>query len=156
MFDYLLYASLAIFLLGLICKISTWFTRKIGVLGNDITTAQRVRSAARGLVRTIFSRKIVALFEALVLDVFLQRRTLKESFTRWLAHMFIFYGFMLLVLMHGLQSVVSEALFYDYYPTVNPYLFLRDLFAAMVVAGVIMAVTRRLKIMGAWTMKMRS
>jgi heterodisulfide reductase subunit C/nitrate reductase gamma subunit len=143
MFDYLLYASLTIFLLGLICKISTWFTRNIGVLGNDITTAQRVRSAARGFIRTLFSSKIIALLEALLLDVFLQRRTLKESFTRWLAHMFIFYGFMLLVLMHGFQSVVSETLFYDYYPTVNPYLFLRDLFAAMVVAGVIMAVMRR-------------
>jgi heterodisulfide reductase subunit C/nitrate reductase gamma subunit len=143
MFDYLLYISLTVFLLGLIYKISTWFTGKIGILGNNITTAQRVRSAARGLIRTVFSLKIVALFEALVLDVLLQRRTLKESFSRWLAHMLIFYGFMLLLLMHGLHSVVTESIFNDYYPTLNPFLFLRDFFAAMVLAGVILAVIRR-------------
>ena len=143
MFDYLFYTSLTVFLLGLIYKISTWFTRKIGVLGNDITTVQRVQSAAQGLFHTIFSSKLPVLLKALVLDVLLQYRTLKESFTRWLAHMLIFYGFMLLLLMHALQGVVSEAIFSGYYPTVNPFFFLRDFFAAMVLAGVILAAIRR-------------
>jgi heterodisulfide reductase subunit C/nitrate reductase gamma subunit len=143
MFDYLFFTALTVFLIGIIYKISTWFTGKIGIAGNSITTAQRVQSAARGLAHTIFSAKILALFEALVLDVFLQRRTLKESFTRWLAHLLIFYGFMLLLLMHGLQSVVSEAIFSGYYPTLNPFFFLRDFFAAMVLAGVILAAIRR-------------
>ena len=31
MFDYLLYASLIIFLLGLIYKASNWFTKSIGI-----------------------------------------------------------------------------------------------------------------------------
>jgi heterodisulfide reductase subunit C/nitrate reductase gamma subunit len=143
MFDYLLFTSLGVFLLGLIYKISTWFTRKIGIAGNSITAGQRVQSAVRGLLHTIFSAKILALLEALVLDVFLQRRTLKESFTRWLAHLLIFYGFMLLLLMHALQSVVTESIFSGYYPTLNPFFFLRDFFAAMVLAGVILAATRR-------------
>jgi heterodisulfide reductase subunit C/nitrate reductase gamma subunit len=143
MFDYLFFTALTVFLIGLIYKISTWFTRKIGILANNITTAQRVQSAARGIIRTIFSSKILALLKALVLDVLLQQRTLKESFTRWLAHMLIFYGFMLLLLMHALQSVVSEAIFRGYYPTLNPFLFLRDFFAAMVLAGVILAAIRR-------------
>jgi len=143
MFDYLFYTSLTVFSLGLIYKISTWFTKKIGILGNDITPVQRVGSAARGVIHTIFSSKILALLKALVLDVLLQYRTLKESFSRWLAHMLIFYGFMLLLLMHALQSVVSEAIFSGYYPTLNPFFFLRDFFAAMVLVGVILAVIRR-------------
>jgi heterodisulfide reductase subunit C/nitrate reductase gamma subunit len=143
MFDYLFFTSLTVFLLGLIYKISTWFTRKIGIAGNNLTTIQRVQSAAQGILHTIFSAKILAFLEALVLDVFLQRRTLKESFTRWLAHLLIFYGFMLLLLMHGLQSVVSGAIFSGYYPTLNPFFFLRDFFAAMVLAGVILAAIRR-------------
>jgi heterodisulfide reductase subunit C/nitrate reductase gamma subunit len=143
MFDYLLYTSLTVFILGLIYKISTWFRRKIGILGNDITTAQRVQSAARGVVHTFFSSKILALVKVLVLDVLLQQRTLKESVTRWLAHMLIFYGFMLLLLMHALQSLVSEAIFSNYYPTINPFFFLRDFFAAMVLAGVILTAIRR-------------
>jgi heterodisulfide reductase subunit C/nitrate reductase gamma subunit len=143
MFDYLFYTSLTVFLLGLIYKISTWFTRKLGVLGNDITPVQRVRSAALGFIHTIFSSKFLLLLKALVFDVLLQYRTLKESFTRWLAHMLIFYGFVLLLLMHGLQSVVTEAIFSGYYPTLNPFFFLRDFFAAMVLVGVILAAIRR-------------
>ena len=143
MFDYIFYTALTVFSLGLVYKISTWFTKKIGFLGDNITTTQRLRSAARGIVYTIFSSKILALLQALVLDVLLQTRTLKESFARWLAHMLIFYGFLLLLLMHALQSVVSEALFSGYYPTLNPFFFLRDFFAAMVLGGVILAVIRR-------------
>jgi len=143
MFDYLFYTSLTVFLLGLIYKISTWFTRKIGVFGNNITTVQRVQSAAQGLFHTIFSSKLLVLLKTLVLDVLLQYRTLKENFTRWLAHMLIFYGFILLLLMHALQGVVSEAIFSGYYPTINPFFFLRDFFAAMVLAGVILAAIRR-------------
>jgi heterodisulfide reductase subunit C/nitrate reductase gamma subunit len=143
MFDYLFYTSLIVFLLGLIYKISTWFTKKIGSLGQDLSTAQRVQSAVKGIISVIFSSKILMLLKAVVLDVLLQQRTLKESLTRWLAHMLIFYGFMLLLLMHALQSVVSEALFSDYYATVNPFFFLRDFFGAMVLVGVILAAVRR-------------
>jgi len=143
MFDYLFYTSLIVFLLGLIYKISTWFTKKIGILGKDVTTAQRLLSAVRGIVSVIFSSKILPLLKAVVLDVLLQRRILKESVARWLAHMLIFYGFMLLLLMHALQSVVSEALFSEYYSTLNPFFFLRDFFGVMVLAGVILAAVRR-------------
>ncbi|MGD9005896.1 MAG: 4Fe-4S dicluster domain-containing protein, partial [Desulfobacterales bacterium] len=61
----------------------------------------------------------------------------------WLAHMLIFYGFMLLLLMHALESVISEAIFEEYYSTVNPFFFLRDFFGTMVIAGVILAAVRR-------------
>jgi heterodisulfide reductase subunit C/nitrate reductase gamma subunit len=143
MFDYLFYISLTVFALGLIYKVSTWFTRKIGVLGNNFTFVQRILAVLRGLIRITFSAKILTLLNAFVLDILCQRRILKESFMRWLAHMFIFYGFMLLLLMHALESVISEAIFSEYYSTLNPFLFLRDLFGAMVLTGVILAAIRR-------------
>jgi heterodisulfide reductase subunit C/nitrate reductase gamma subunit len=143
MFDYLFYTSLVVFLLGLIYRISTWFTKKIGILGKEVTTSQRLQSAVKGIVGVVFSSRILALLEAVALDVLLQRRILKESISRWLAHMLIFYGFMLLLLMHALQSVVSEAIFSEYYSTVNPFFFLRDFFGAMVLVGVILAAVRR-------------
>jgi len=143
MFDYLFYTSLTVFLLGLIYKVSTWFTKNIGSLGKTTTTSQRLWSAARGFIGVIFSFKILLLLEAFVLDVLFQRRVFKESFIRWLAHMLIFYGFMLLLLMHALENVISEALFSDYYSTLNPFFFLRDFFGAMVLAGVILAAIRR-------------
>jgi heterodisulfide reductase subunit C len=143
MFDYLFYSALIIFLLGLIYKISTWFTRKLGGAGQNFTTSQRVASAAGGLARTLFSARLLLIFKALVVDVLLQARVFKEDFFRWLAHMLIFYGFMLLLLMHALETEITEVLFADYYATVNPFFFLRDLFGVMVLAGVGMAVLRR-------------
>lgn len=143
MFDYLLYTALIIFLLGLIYKASNWFTQSIGIVDPNITTVQRLKAAAGGILRAILSLKILAVLKAIVIDVLLQGRVFKENTARWLAHMLIFYGFMLLVLMHALDSVITEAWFEDYYATVNPYFFLRDLLGAMVLAGVALAVFRR-------------
>jgi heterodisulfide reductase subunit C/nitrate reductase gamma subunit len=143
MFDYLFYTALIIFLLGLIYKASTWFTKKIGITARALTPATRLLSACKGIIAVICSPRILLLFKAIVLDVLLQGRVLKESITRWLAHMLIFYGFMLLVFMHALEATVSEALFSDYYATLNPFFFLRDFFGLMVLAGVIIAAGRR-------------
>ena len=143
MFDLLLYISLIIFLLGLIYKLSNWFTRKIGIIGRTITPAQRLKAAIGGIIAVIFSTKILAFLQAILVDVLLQGRVFKEDRVRWLAHLLIFHGFWLLLLMHALDSVITEAWFDDYYATVNPYFFLRDLFGAMVLLGVALAAFRR-------------
>jgi heterodisulfide reductase subunit C/nitrate reductase gamma subunit len=144
MFRILLYSSLIVFLLGLIYKVSTWFTRKLGVSGHNYTAPQRVAAAARGFAGMVFSARLFLGLKALVVDVMLQARVFREDIFRWLAHMLIFYGFMSLLLMHALESQITEVLFTDYYSTVNPFYFLRDLFGLMVLAGVGMAVFRRL------------
>jgi len=142
-FTALLYASLAIFTIGLIYKISTWFSRKIGISAKDITTSERVSAAVKGILGVIFSAKILTLTKVFILDVVLQRRILKEDFLRWFMHMLIYIGFMLLLLMHALEDFISEPLFTDYYSTINPFMFLRDLFGLVVIIGVGIAVYRR-------------
>ena len=142
-FDILLYTSLAIFISGLIFKISTWFTRKIGFFAYQVTAAERVSAAAKGILMTVFSPNILVLIKVFILDVALQLRILKEDFLRWLMHMLIFWGFILLVGMHALETVISEPLFSNYYSTVNPFMFLRDLFGFMVIIGIVIAIYRR-------------
>jgi heterodisulfide reductase subunit C/nitrate reductase gamma subunit len=143
MFNSLFLTGLIIFFLGFIYKVSNWFIKNIATPGQTIPTSQRVRSAAGGILGVVFSAKLLIVFKVILVDVLLQGRVFKEDATRWLAHMLIFYGFMLLLIMHALDSVVTEALFSDYYATVNPFFFLRDLFGAMVIVGVVMAVFRR-------------
>jgi nitrate reductase gamma subunit len=58
-------------------------------------------------------------------------------------HILIFAGFTLLLLMHALGSVLTRSLFPDYQPTLNPFLFLRNLFGVLVFIGLILAVVRR-------------
>jgi heterodisulfide reductase subunit C/nitrate reductase gamma subunit len=142
-FTVLLYTSLAVFAAGLIYKISTWFSRKIGLAAKDFTTSDRISEAFKGIVSVVFSAKLITLIKVFILDVVLQARILKEDFTRWLMHMLIFGGFMLLLLMHALEKHISEAIFAEYYATLNPFFFLRDVFGLMVLIGVGIAIYRR-------------
>ena len=57
--------------------------------------------------------------------------------------MCIYCGFMLLLLMHALDEVITSVLFPDYFSTINPFMFLRDLFGGMVILGLAIAVYRR-------------
>ena len=138
-----LYTSLIIFILGLIYKFSTWFTRKIGIFANNIQTSERLFSAFKGVFGAIFSSKIFILIKVFILDVVLQARIFREDLLRWFMHMFIYGGFMLLLLMHAMGSIITESLFSDYYSTLNPFMFLRDLFGFMVLVGLGIAIYRR-------------
>ncbi len=58
-------------------------------------------------------------------------------------HLCIYGGFMLLLLMHALDKYITVALFNNYYPTINPFMFLRNLFGVFVILGVAIAIYRR-------------
>jgi heterodisulfide reductase subunit C/nitrate reductase gamma subunit len=143
MFDLLLYTSLTIFFVGLIYRVSTWFTRKIGVSPHNYSSRQRATAAVKGFFGTLLSAKILTLAKAFLLDVLLQRRILKEDFLRWCMHILIFVGFMSLLLMHALGRIITLSLFPEYESTLNPFFFLRSLFGAMVFLGVGIAIYRR-------------
>ena len=137
------YFALAIFSLGLLYKVSTWFRYSLDSIAGRISTTERVFSAIKGIILIIFSAKFFILLKVFVFDILLQKRILKESLFRWVMHMFIFWGFMLLLFMHALDKFITTPLFTDYYSTLNPFLFLRNLSAAMVITGLILAVYRR-------------
>ena len=138
-----LYSSLAIFAIGLVYKVLTWFLLKTTVDSKSIPTAKRLSSALKGTVLTVVSVKILTLIKVFFLDILLQRKVLKEDLFRWLTHILIYGAFMLLVLMHALEGVITSVLFENYSATINPFMFLRDLFGALVIIGICMAVYRR-------------
>jgi heterodisulfide reductase subunit C/nitrate reductase gamma subunit len=143
-FNIALYASLIIFFLGMVYKISNWFRRGIGVSARNIPASTRLAAAIKGLLGTIFSLKLFTLIKVFVVDVVLQIRVLKEDFLRWIMHMFIYAGFILLLLMHALDGIVTAALFQEYESTLNPFMFLRDFFGFLVIVGVGIAIYRRI------------
>lgn len=139
-----LYISLAIFALGTLYKVYTWMTYRVGSEGRNASTTQRLTSALKGVTLTILSLKILILIKSLILDVLFQRRILREDFLRWLMHMCIFGGFTLLLLMHALDAHITSALFWEYVSTINPFLFLRNIFFLLVMIGLFIALYRRL------------
>jgi len=142
-YDISLYISLAIFIIGLIYKICRWLSRKTTLEAKDIPASKRLSSAIKGIVVTIFSLKILTLIKVFFLDIIIQRKVLKEDSFRWLTHIFIYVAFTLLLLMHALDKFITSALFSSYSATLNPFLFLRDLFGALVIIGICMAIYRR-------------
>ena len=143
MYSVSLYAALAVFAIGLLVKIGTWFTRDIGIWAKDHQTTERIVEAIKGILGVLFSHRVFLLLKALFLDVIFQQRILKENFLRWIMHMMIYGGFMLLLIFHALGPIVVEPLFGTYYSTINPYFFFRSLFGSMVVAGLGISIYRR-------------
>jgi len=137
------YFALAVFGLGVAYKVSTWFRYYIDINTGEISLSTRIFAAIKGMISTLFSMKIFTLLKVFILDVLLQVRTLREDFLRWFMHICIYVGFMLLLLMHALDKSITSELFPDYFSTINPFMFLRDLFGVLVILGLLIAVYRR-------------
>lgn len=138
-----LYISLAVFSLGILYKISTWFFHDFNKDAKTYSAPRRIYSSLKGIVSTIFSIKIITLIKTLIIDVLLQRRIFRESLLRWSMHICIFGGFTLLLLMHALEKLISYPFFSDYSSTLNPFLFLRTIFGLMIMVGLGISFYRR-------------
>ncbi len=145
-FNILLGLAVIVCLVGLIIRFSIWFSQGMNPSGSSISIGSRVGAAIQGLLGVIFSSRIFLVIKSIFVDLLFQKRIFDKSYLRWTAHTLIFVGFMLLFLMHALAPVVSESLFSDYQSTLNPFLFLRNLFGVMVLVGVGIAVFRRISL----------
>jgi heterodisulfide reductase subunit C/nitrate reductase gamma subunit len=143
-FEISLYLSLAIFALGVVYKASGWFRHGFVDGAHHASPGFRFNKALRGIVASVCSLKFFTLLKVSLLEVLFQTRTMKEDRFRWVMHLLIFGGFTVLLLMHALGSIVTIHLFSEYYPSINPFLFIRDLMGILVLAGLIMAAYRRI------------
>jgi heterodisulfide reductase subunit C len=140
--------ALTIFILGTIYRVIRWFTVKVGPDAGQFAVRTRVLGAIKGLFCVLFSRNTFRLIWSFFFQVIFQGHILKKDPWRWLMHFSIFAGILLLVLFHALDGQITDNLFSDYYSTVNPFLFLRNLFGAMVLVGIVIAARRRLSSRG--------
>ncbi len=147
-FSISLYLALAICASGLIYKVWSWLTVSVDQEDRNYPPGQRAAAAISGLLRAIFSPRLGGMLKALVLDGLLQRRSLNHSGLAWLAHFLLFVGFTGLLLLHALGDIVTDALFSNYEPTLDPWLWLRDLMGLMVIVGVGLIVFRRITVSG--------
>ena len=139
----LLGIAFIIFLIGLFLRLHEWFSKGIQHPENPPPFSSRAGAAVKGLFATLLSGKLVQVVTTFFTDVLFQKRLLSKSSMRWVAHTLIFVGFIVLLFMHGLGSTVSEFFFSGYYSTLQPYLSLRNLLALLVLAGIAIAVYRR-------------
>ncbi len=149
-FNIALYTSLAIFGIGLLYKLLSWFLKDIGLsTSEDTAFPARVGAGLKVFFGTIFSVRIFTIIKVFILDVLFQARILKDSRDPivWIMHFLIFVGFMGLLIFHALSSYFSVALDPDYQSTLNPFMFLRNLFGALALVGLVLSVVRRASLM---------
>lgn len=147
-YDVTLYLALVVFGIGMLIRMASWFRRDVGIGEKGIPATARMVASVKGLLGAIFSGRILGLIKALLVDVLLQVRILRDKEDRilWIMHILIFAGFTLLLLMHALGSLLTVSLFPEYQSTLNPFLFLRNLFGVMVFVGLVLAVARRVSL----------
>jgi len=136
--------ALAVFILGTLYRITRWFTVKVGADADQFAVRTRIWGALKGLGTAACSRNLLRLIATFFYRVVFLGHLIKKDPWRWLMHFNIFAGILLLVLFHALDGLITDNLFDDYYSTVNPYLFLRNFFGAMVLLGIAIAGCRRL------------
>ena len=142
------YLSSAICIAGIVYRIWTWIHIRIGPEAETFSTWQRIASAIKGFLFTLLSFRLLIFLKVLILHVIFQARIFKGNLKvlRLSMHLLIFTGFLLLLLMHALEEQVTEVFFSDYASTLNPFMFLRNLFGAMVLLGLAMAWFRRKRV----------
>lgn len=144
LFNVTLHLALVAFFLGLAWRLWTWLSRNFEASSPSTGPAQRLRAAFIGIAKSFKSLKGLRRFVAAIfLDGLFQRRVLKESPWRWLAHQAVFWGFVLLILFHALEKQVSERLFANYYSTLYPFVMLRDVLGLVVLLGLVGFAWRR-------------
>ncbi len=140
-----LYVSLSICILGTVYKVARWFMLGVTEQDKNIKAGARIKGVLGSMAGIFSGLNLPRVLKVIFLDVLLLRRSFREDLYRWIMHMLIFWGFILLLFMHAFESFISEPYLPDYMSTLNPYLFLRDLFGVMIIAGIVMAVYRRLR-----------
>lgn len=140
-----LYASIAVCAGGVIFRAVRWFFLNTGPETGRAPVTARAAAVLRGFIASLFSLKFFLFFKLLIFDVILQTRIIRTDFLRWLMHFLIFSGVTLLLVMHAMEHLVSEKLFSEYYSTIDPFQYLRNVFGAMVITGVAIAIYRRIR-----------
>jgi heterodisulfide reductase subunit C/nitrate reductase gamma subunit len=143
---YCAYISLVVCIAGTLWRVGRWFLLAIGPETDPATPGPRLAAMLTALPKMVFGRNKGVVLKALVMDVLLQRRIFRQSVTRWVMHIGICYGVLLLVLVHALDDLILPSLVNDYAATRNPYLFLRNLLGLAALLGLMIAVVRRYRL----------
>jgi predicted CXXCH cytochrome family protein len=139
--------SLLFFLAGMAVIGSVWFSGGNQTVGTGLKLAHSIRAVAGA----IFSMRILAIINSLILDGLLQRRLFRISKERWFLHALIFYPF-LLRFIWGVWALTASLKWPQWSATwamldknhpLTAFLF--DLSGMVVIVGIIGMILRRVQ-----------
>jgi len=143
MLKYSFYVSFTIFIFGLIYRMIQWVRYDLDANSARQSKTKRFLALWESFWNHLISAQALVMVKTFVWDGLLQASIARSSRLRWLAHMSIFWGFILLLLFHALDDYISVIFFSDYASTLNPFLFLRNFLGVLILLGVFLALYRR-------------
>jgi succinate dehydrogenase/fumarate reductase-like Fe-S protein len=143
LFAFALHASLALCVLGVGWRVAHWLRVRIGPDARGIAPPRRAMATLAAIGAALAGRRGLRVLGDFCFDALLLRRLFAKERLRAVAHALVAVGFTLLVLTHALAPLVTARLFPAWQPTLEPWLFLRNLFGAMALAGVALLVLGR-------------
>jgi heterodisulfide reductase subunit C/nitrate reductase gamma subunit len=135
--------ALAICLAGVLWRIRRWLRSPIGPENEGLSFGRRLGAALHVFGKVLCSKRIYRITASFLWETLFLGHLLRRHPWRWAAHMAVCYGFLALVVFHALDGWTAPLFFADYAPTHNPFRWLRNLLAAVVLAGILVAVARR-------------
>jgi heterodisulfide reductase subunit C len=143
---YCVYAALFVCIAGTLWRMGRWCFVNVGPEAAESSPHQRLKAMLGAFWGFLLGRNGWTLGKTLLLDVLLQRQIARKSLLRWIMHMGLFYGVLLLILMHALDDLIVTSWVNGYASTLNPFMFLRNLLGLLMFVGLLIAMVRRLRV----------
>ena len=136
--------SLSLFVIGMIINFKKWGIGSANV-GGEPSDGGRIGNFCKSLFGSISEKSAhQSVIKTLILDILLQRRTLRRAPARWVMHMLIFVGWMGLALISFIMFFVEVVAADKFVEVRDSFLIANDILGYMVLVGITWALIRRI------------
>jgi nitrate reductase gamma subunit len=103
---------LGAFVLECMVVLSIWLRGRVPGLPPDASTLRKLRQIVKISISTVFSRRLLGLVRAIIVDGMVHPKLLQTSRPRWLAHVAVFGSFFVLGIISIITGVMEEILYH--------------------------------------------
>ncbi len=105
---------MVVFLAGMWLVFANWLKGSIGGR-TDGSTGQKIGALVRIVLGTIFGARLLLLVKTFVTEAWFNRRLYRTSIWRWLNHILLLSGFMLLMTLSGISALSDKVLIHFFH-----------------------------------------
>lgn len=136
--------SLLLFVIGMLINFKKWGIGSANV-GGEPADGGRIGNFCKSLFGSISEKSAhQSVIKTLILDVILQRRTLRRAPARWVMHMLIFIGWMGLAFISFVMFFIEVVAAEQFTTYRDSFMAANDILGYMVLIGITWALIRRL------------
>ena len=105
---------MVLFLLGMWLVFANWLKGSVGGQAGA-GTGRKAAAILKIALETIFSRKLFLLIKAFVVEAWFNRRLFRTDWRRWISHIALLSGFLLLMTLSGISAVSDKLLIHVFH-----------------------------------------